>query len=725
MARGPNDRLDSWKEIAEYLGRDVRTVIRWEQEKKLPVHRVPGGKRQAVFSFASEIDAWLKSEGAEGEPASRGQPNRTRDSSERGEGPEIVGTRPVLLPDLATSEADPYTRGSPVPERPILAFPRPTEEPPAASAALPRPTAFEYALGLLRTPRSRLRWSNAVAAVGVLATCVAVGMWMRWPLPVPQVASYAEISQGVTTDRAVGGLATDGLRLYFNREHGGLVEVSTGGGETASLPLSLRGAAVEDISPDRAELLLSTTLGTGDECPLWVLPLPAGSPHRVGNVLAHGAGWSPDGHRIVFANGNGLYLTDTEGESPRPLATLSGRPWNPRWSPDGRGLRFTVDGNGQGGGLWEVSPDGARLHPLLAGWNKCSFDHSLGNWTPDGAYYVFDCRFQGRGELWALREKSPFWRPREAQPFRLSQGPMTWWDPVPSSDGKRVFAIGQVARAELVRYDSVSAQLIPYLSGMPADMLDFSRDGMWLTYVAYPERTLWRSKLDGSEKLQLTLPPGEAAYPRWSPDRRWIAYSFNQGKGTKINLMPADGGAPVTPVPGSGNQSHPSWSPDGETLAFAGAPWLENFAPSSSAVRLLHLKDDRLETLPGSDGFWSPRWSPDGRYIAAVSADSRRVVVFDFKTRAWTELASGLYAEYTCWSHDGRHLYISTASNDGDPALYAVEPGRPKLQRILSLKSIRLASTVGVWFGLTPDDSPLFLRDRAEGAVYALNLRWP
>jgi len=55
----PGSRLDSWKVIADYLGRDVRTVARWAEERGLPVHRVPGGKRGVVFAFAEEIDAWL------------------------------------------------------------------------------------------------------------------------------------------------------------------------------------------------------------------------------------------------------------------------------------------------------------------------------------------------------------------------------------------------------------------------------------------------------------------------------------------------------------------------------------------------------------------------------------------------------------------------------------------------------------------------------------------
>ena len=52
------DPLDSWKAIAAYLHRDVRTVVRWERARGLPVHRVPGGGRAGVFALKSELDAW-------------------------------------------------------------------------------------------------------------------------------------------------------------------------------------------------------------------------------------------------------------------------------------------------------------------------------------------------------------------------------------------------------------------------------------------------------------------------------------------------------------------------------------------------------------------------------------------------------------------------------------------------------------------------------------------
>ena len=70
-------RIDSWKEIGVYVGRDVRTVIRWEKERGMPVHRIPGGRRNAVFALTSELDAWLvhnehPEESSSSEPARTG-----------------------------------------------------------------------------------------------------------------------------------------------------------------------------------------------------------------------------------------------------------------------------------------------------------------------------------------------------------------------------------------------------------------------------------------------------------------------------------------------------------------------------------------------------------------------------------------------------------------------------------------------------------------------------
>src|SRR5882724_9984933 len=58
MSPGPDDRLDSWKEIAAYLKKGVRTVQRWERTEGLPVRRVGQDRTSIVFAYKAELDAW-------------------------------------------------------------------------------------------------------------------------------------------------------------------------------------------------------------------------------------------------------------------------------------------------------------------------------------------------------------------------------------------------------------------------------------------------------------------------------------------------------------------------------------------------------------------------------------------------------------------------------------------------------------------------------------------
>jgi hypothetical protein len=62
----PAGRLESWKEIAAYLNRGVRTVQRWERTEALPVYRHHHDKRGTVYAFRHEIDAWRESRSAGG-----------------------------------------------------------------------------------------------------------------------------------------------------------------------------------------------------------------------------------------------------------------------------------------------------------------------------------------------------------------------------------------------------------------------------------------------------------------------------------------------------------------------------------------------------------------------------------------------------------------------------------------------------------------------------------
>ena len=77
-------RLDSWKEIAAFFGRDERTVKRWEKERALPVHRVPGGTRGGVFAYAAELSQWLKDPAAAAVTESTEQHSRAEANASSG-----------------------------------------------------------------------------------------------------------------------------------------------------------------------------------------------------------------------------------------------------------------------------------------------------------------------------------------------------------------------------------------------------------------------------------------------------------------------------------------------------------------------------------------------------------------------------------------------------------------------------------------------------------------
>ena len=88
---------------------------------------------------------------------------------------------------------------------------------------------------------------------------------------------------------------------------------------------------VSDVSPERSELLLLQ--GSSGETPYSSMPVPAGSPRRLGDLTGHDAAWAPNG-KLVFAKGNDVYIAEHDGTSPRKLATAPESPNSFSFSPD-------------------------------------------------------------------------------------------------------------------------------------------------------------------------------------------------------------------------------------------------------------------------------------------------------------------------------------------------------------------------------------------------------
>ena len=233
----------------------------------------------------------------------------------------------------------------------------------------------------------------------------------------------------------VGGLGevpppvvTDGSRVYFQEgvesSNLSLAQVSVEGGEPTQLPLPFPVRGMHDIS-SRSELLLPAAPISNMGPTLWVLPVPGGQPRRVGKIFATDAAWSPGGDEIAYTTPSDLYRVNREGSNARKLASVSGAPFWPRWSPDGSLLRFSVlDRQLNTRTLWEVRADGSHFHQLLAGWNDPPGE-CCGGWTPDGKYYVFQSMHNGTASLWAMREKAGFWQKVTRQPFQLAVGTST------------------------------------------------------------------------------------------------------------------------------------------------------------------------------------------------------------------------------------------------------------------------------------------------------------
>jgi Tol biopolymer transport system component len=436
-------------------------------------------------------------------------------------------------------------------------------------------------------------------------------------------------------------------------------------------------------------------------------------------IANHASGtWSPDGQHLAFAHGSDLYLAKADGTDPHKLVTVSGSPWLLRFSPDGSRLRFSVLKTENS--MWEVRTDGTGLRALFPGENGLHESYG-GHWSADGRYFFFINSGNSLRNVWVVREPSG-WSPwRSPRPVQLTAGPLSFDYLIPSPDGKKLFVDAAQGRAELVTYDSRSHQFVPFLSGISAGELDYSRDGKWITYVTYPDKTLWRIRPDGTDRLQLTYPPAAAGLPRWSPDGTQIAYmDLRPGQPWKTFIIPSQGGSPREVLSENQTQTDPIWSPDGKKLLVGQDP-----SAGTLVIRSIDRATHEVALIPGSEGLFSPRWSPDGRYLAALNAQSTKLLLYDFKTQKWSDWANELIG-FPNWSRDGTYLYYDSPFTD-HPTFRRIKVGQTHSELVADLKGIvrySVAPAFG-WSGSTPDGSALFSRDLSTDEIYALDLELP
>ncbi len=101
----------------------------------------------------------------------------------------------------------------------------------------------------------------------------------------------------------------------------------------------------------------------------------------------------------------------------------------------------------------------------------------------------------------------------------------------------------------------------------------------------------------------------------------------------------------------------------------------------------------------------------------------KRLLLFDFQTQKWTELAQGSIIGWLEWSKDGQ--YLQAADGTGTGAIIRIRLSDHKTERVVDLKNFATAGFYGAWFAVAPDDSPIMLRNAGTQDVYALDWEEP
>ncbi|HEV3315397.1 MAG TPA: hypothetical protein VG488_00460 [Candidatus Angelobacter sp.] len=673
------DRLDSWKDIASHLRRDVRTVIRWEKEKALPVHRVRGGKRQAIFAYKHELDAWLE----EGDSA-------------------VQTATPVQIATPETAAAT--SMAAKEEELPTLqAIPDPGHK----NSAVPAKRRFKWIL----------------LAVGV---CIVSLIWVFSFFPrTPAAVRIARFEPLTDDGRTKAGIRTDGRTLYFNEFEVNrpiLAASSIGGGPVRQIDTPFSNVDLQDVSNDGQNLLVSSFEGIEWERRLWIMPVQGGTPRPVGDTLCHYARWSPDNRRIACITGTTIMLIDPDGSNPRTVGSFSLPPSGLTWAPGGEQLRFSLnDIATRIGSPWEMAihKDGSVGAAVLSKVLSDQKSVETWAWTQNDKNFVYAKR-QPDGKMALFVKQKNRWLSGWGREGELPIQVRSIEGVIPGSTGNVIYLlVGNANRGELLKFDSQKKAFPTFLHGLSsAVFLSFSKDGQWITYQSTLDYSLWRCRADGTNPVQLTKSPMSVEFSSWSPDGRQIAFMGQlPGKPWRIYLIGRDGGTPEEAAPGKDGQGVPTWSPDGQALAYGNVMCEET---QSCWIRRLDLATRKVDTLPDSRGFRTARWSPDGKYIAALQNEAHRLMLFDVKQRRWTMLADSITGDNITWSSDSQSIYADSPQGQR-PIIERIRIKDRQRTTAVNLAPLHdISGRMEFWFGLTPDDSIIFLHTLIGSEIYVL-----
>jgi Tol biopolymer transport system component len=586
-ANSPEDRLDSWKEIAGYLNRDITTVQRWEKREGMPVHRHLHDKGGSVYASRAELDAW----------------GRTRNLRVAADNENQRGTSEPPAPTPAPEPTQP----------PIAAEPGPAPELPPGVAA-----------------GRRWKLVTMLAAAGAVALA-GTGLWLQqteyfWRNPIAG-ARFQTISEfdGVEQSAAV---SRDGHFVAFLSDRDGRMDVwvtQPGSGQFHNLT---RGSAGDLVNPEVRTLgfspdgsfvtfwVRSAGGPAGDKnIGIWAVPTLGGEPRPYLEGVAE-YDWSRDGSRMAYHTpGPGDPLFVSESSRPREgrliLSAAAGLHGHfPLWAPDMAYIYLVRGRLPDQLDIWRVTPGGGNPERITFHTALVSYPVLLSQWTlmylatdPDGSGPWLHSMDVGR-----------------RIPHRLSSGLDRYTSLAATVDGRRLVMTRANPKRTLWRLPigdtpaELSAGVRIPLTTSAGSAPRFGPGYLLYVSASGESESIW--KLANGKGTELWSGAGAHIFggPAIAPDGRHIAFSVQQHGRWLLYAMEADGTNARIVTDALKLEGAPAWAPDGQSITSA--------AEEQGVPHLVRVPVDGGRPDVFVQGYSrDPAWAPGGRFVVYSGPD--------------------------------------------------------------------------------------------------------
>jgi Tol biopolymer transport system component len=592
------DRLDSWKEIAAYLKRDVTTVQRWEKREGMPVHRHLHDRMGSVYASRAELDAWTRS-------------RNLRAGQENGNN--------AISPD-----------------------------PPAPPRS---------AISTLLT-----RWAFVLPlAVAGAALAIGASLWLQrteyfWRNPIAD-ARFQTVTDFDGSEQAAA-VSRDGHFVAFLSDRNGQMDVwvtQAGSGEFHNLT---HGSIPELVNPSIRTLGFSPdgSLVTfwlrkpgglsGGDIGIWAVPTLGGEPRPYLEGVAE-FDWSHDGSRLAYHTpgpGDPLFVSNgspRSADGPIFTAPAGLHSHFPLWALNGAFIYFVQGGLPDKLDIWRISPAGGTPERITSHTGRVSHPVLLDRRTlmylasdPDGSGpWLYSMDVERR------------------IPHRLTSGLDRYTSLAASADGRRLVVTLASPKRTLwrLRIDDSPKEVSAAAQISLTTSTGFS-PRLGPNYLLYVSATgtgesIW--KLANGTATELWSGQGARVFggPAISPDGRNIAFSVRQHGQTLLYLMQADGTNARIVADSLDLQGAPAWAPDGQSITSA--------ADDHGVPHLFRVPIDGRSPAPFVREYSvDPAWAPDGRFLVYSGPD----IGTTFSVKAVTAEAAPHTLPILTLTRGARHL---------------------------------------------------------------------